>query len=81
MLVSSCCDSHVEWRISSDWLDAICKNYGSHAPRRLAPGQAMALGIAGERMMAVRPASGEALLYHEAALLDWFAGLLRMIRM
>lgn len=77
MLVSSCCDSLVEWRISSDWLDAICRTYASHAPRSLAPGQAMALGIAGERMMAVRPGSGEALLYHEAALLDWFADLLR----
>ncbi|MBU6396506.1 MAG: hypothetical protein KGQ75_18210 [Sphingomonadales bacterium] len=81
MLVSSCCDNHVEWRISSDWLGAICSAYGSHAQRPLAPGRAMALGIAGERMMVVRPASGEAWLYHEAALLDWFAGLIRTIQM
>lgn len=81
MLVSSCCDSHIEWRISSDGLDAIFRRFASHAPPMLAPGQAMVLGIAGERMMAVRLATGEALLYHEAALLDWFAGLLRTIQM
>ena len=81
MLVSSCCDSHVEWRIAFDGFEAICRHFASHAPPMLAPGQAMVLGIAGERMMAVRPGTDEALLYHEAALLDWFAGLLRTIRL
>jgi len=81
MLVSSCSDSHVEWRISPGGLDAIFGQFGSHAPRMLAPGEALVLGIAGERMMAVCLGTGEALLYHEAALLYWFAGLLRTIQM
>lgn len=79
-LVTSCCDSHVEWRFSGESIAPVLTSYASHGTANLVAGRAIALAIAGERMILVLTQTDEALLYHDVALLDWFAGLLRAVR-
>jgi hypothetical protein len=77
-LVTSCSDSLLEWRITQAKVSAIIRAYGTFATTP-SPGTALALAIARERALIVLPQSGDALVYLETALADWFAQLLGKI--
>lgn len=78
-LVTSCSDSFLEWQMTSAQVLGIIRDYGAFATTP-SPGTALALAIARERALIVVPQSGDALVYLETALADWFAQLLRRIR-
>jgi len=78
-LVTSCSDSLLEWRMTQSQVSGIIGAYGAFAATPK-PGTALAIAISRERALIVVPPSGDALVYLETALADWFAQLLRRIR-
>lgn len=78
-LTTDCSDSHLQWRLQPDDLDALVAAYAAFALPRLTPGSATALSIAGERMLLARPGNGPVWLFHEVALQEWFISLLLRI--
>lgn len=76
VLITPCGDSHIEWRMSPKLMSAVLQAYGACAPVPRTPSTALALAIAGERMIIAVTPNGEGLLYHETALLDWFSRLI-----